>query len=451
MEIYTPAYLYNSSGQLATRPTITSVSSSTLGYNSAFSIQTPNASRDFFCGPDPPRRSDACFRHGSANGGPVIYGERHDAERHLTLDGNIAPPGYYLLFTREFFRRAVCRAVRATDDHSGHSADGHDHQPLIRCHHRRRTSRKLRRHGTASTGSIASYDWVFPGGSPSSSTAANPGSVTFATPGTYVVSFDVTDSSGRTDPDPPTRTITVVPGFSISAAPSTRSVTAGQPHDFHRHRYAWLGLLRHRVIQRHGPSLGSQRYIQPRDRHNFRHHHHECNHHCRSHSRNLPAHHQRHKRGRQRSHKRQSHRHQRNFRRRQHHFRARHVKRTTRKREQRVGYIPGAADQWKPERSGHRMERQLDFDLIPSPIRSEIPIRLPRVPQKSAGPPRNPSTTPKESWRRRPYFERCESNLQRVGALSGPSNSGIRRRRCCQPTGCSHWSQRDECDAPPPL
>ena len=44
--------------------------------------------------------------------------------------------------------------------------------------------------GTASRGSIASYDWVFPGGSPSSSTAASAGNVTFSTPGTYIVSFD---------------------------------------------------------------------------------------------------------------------------------------------------------------------------------------------------------------------------------------------------------------------
>jgi hypothetical protein len=64
--------------------------------------------------------------------------------------------------------------------------------------------------GTSPTGSIAGYDWVFPGGSPASSTAAT-GTVSFATPGTYVASLTVTDNSGRTDPNPPTSTITVVP------------------------------------------------------------------------------------------------------------------------------------------------------------------------------------------------------------------------------------------------
>ena len=43
MEIYSPPYLFNSNGTLATRPAITSVTPGVIGYNSAFQVQTPDA------------------------------------------------------------------------------------------------------------------------------------------------------------------------------------------------------------------------------------------------------------------------------------------------------------------------------------------------------------------------------------------------------------------------
>ena len=55
--------------------------------------------------------------------------------------------------------------------------------------------------------SAANYSWVFPGGSPATSTARNPGNVTFNTPGMYTVSLTVIDATGNSDPNPPTRTI----------------------------------------------------------------------------------------------------------------------------------------------------------------------------------------------------------------------------------------------------
>src|SRR5260370_37747840 len=43
LEVYSPPYLFNSNGGLATRPAITAVTPGVLGYNSAFQIQTPDA------------------------------------------------------------------------------------------------------------------------------------------------------------------------------------------------------------------------------------------------------------------------------------------------------------------------------------------------------------------------------------------------------------------------
>ena len=47
-----------------------------------------------------------------------------------------------------------------------------------------------------STGSISSYQWNFPGGSPASSTAQNPPAVTYTNPGTYNVQLTVTNAGG---------------------------------------------------------------------------------------------------------------------------------------------------------------------------------------------------------------------------------------------------------------
>ena len=87
----------------------------------------------------------------------------------------------------------------------------------------------------STTSSAAKYSWVFPGGSPATSTLQNPGNVVFNTPGTYVASLTVIDSSGNSDPSPPTRTITVLPtsaDFSIVVSPSSQAVTPGQSTNF---------------------------------------------------------------------------------------------------------------------------------------------------------------------------------------------------------------------------
>ena len=101
MEIYQPAYLFttNSSGQtvLATRPTITSAPSS-ISYGDAFQVQTPDAANI---------SSVVIMRNGS-----VTHSFDMD-QRQVGLsfttgsgtlsltgppNGNIAPPGYYMLF-----------------------------------------------------------------------------------------------------------------------------------------------------------------------------------------------------------------------------------------------------------------------------------------------------------------------------------------------------------------
>ncbi len=232
MEIYTPAYLYNSSGQLATRPTISSVSSSVLGYNAGFTITTPNASSI---------SSVVLMRAGAVT-------HAFDMDQRMVglsftagsgvlnattpTNGNLAPPGYYLLFilnssgvpsVAQFVQLMTTPGTPPTGTITSPSSD-----VTIAAGQ----SVSFAGTGNAPGGSIASYDWVFPGGSPSTSSAASPGNVTFATAGTYVASLTVTDNSGRTDPNPPTRTITVVPAFSLSASPASQTVAAGSATSF---------------------------------------------------------------------------------------------------------------------------------------------------------------------------------------------------------------------------
>ena len=76
-------------------------------------------------------------------------------------------------------------------------------------------------------GSITGYSWVFPGGTPGTSSVQNPGAVTFSAVGTDVASLTVTDNNGLSDPNPPTRTITVAPNFSLSASPASQAVPQG--------------------------------------------------------------------------------------------------------------------------------------------------------------------------------------------------------------------------------
>ena len=97
MEIYQPPYLFTSTGGLATRPSITSAPSS-ITYGNTFTVQTPNASSI---------SSVVLVRNGTVTHAfgmdQRMVGMSFTAgSGSLTVtappNGNIAPPGYYMLF-----------------------------------------------------------------------------------------------------------------------------------------------------------------------------------------------------------------------------------------------------------------------------------------------------------------------------------------------------------------
>ncbi len=227
MEIYSPPYLFNSNGTPATRPAITSVSSGIVGYGSAFQIQTPDAANI---------SSVVLVRNGAVT-------HAFDMDQRLVglsftigsgvlnvtgpPNGNIAPPGYYMLFILNISGvPSVASMVQVSAAGANLAPTGTITSPASNVSIAAGQSVSYSGTGTDPDGTISGYAWSFTGGNPSFSLLANPGSVTYTTPGTYVTTFTVTDNAGLTDPHPPTRTITVQ-DFSLSASPASNTVSPG--------------------------------------------------------------------------------------------------------------------------------------------------------------------------------------------------------------------------------
>jgi fibronectin type 3 domain-containing protein len=235
IEIYTPPYLFDATDHLITtnRPAITGITpaSGPIGYNQPFSVsytatsaissavlvRLGSSTHAFdmdqrligLCGPAPPQ--PACT-------GAVL---------NLTTppDSTIAPPGYYMVFVLDAAgvpskAQIVQLSPFATAPPNGAIASPASDVTI--------TAGSAVSFGTSTT--AAKYSWIFPGGSPATSTAQNPGNVVFNSPGTYTTSLTLIDGIGNTDPSPPTRTITVLPptpDFSISVDPPAQQVFPG--------------------------------------------------------------------------------------------------------------------------------------------------------------------------------------------------------------------------------
>jgi fibronectin type 3 domain-containing protein len=240
IEIYRPAYLFDANNQLITtnRPSIGAInpSSGVIGYNTSFSVSYTSTS---------PISSAVLVRPGSVTHafdmeqrliglcGPAPQPPCSGTST-LTLttppDGTIAPPGYYMLFlidsagvpsTAQFIKLSSYAAAPPIGAIASPASD-----VTI-------PAGGSVFFGTSNT--AVRYSWVFPGGSPATSVAQNPGPVTFNAPGTFVASLTLIDSSGNSDPSPPTRTITVTPStadFAIAVGPPAQAVIPGQSTSF---------------------------------------------------------------------------------------------------------------------------------------------------------------------------------------------------------------------------
>jgi len=230
MEIYSPAYLFNPDGTLATRPAITSIPVSGIRYGTTFQVQTPDAASI---------TSVVLIRPGAPT-------HAFDMEQRLVAmnfttesgvlnvtappNGNIAPPGYYMLFILNSSGvPSVARFVQLAPAPADKPPAGSITSPATDVTITGGQSVYFSGSGYDPDGTIAAYSWSFPGGSPSTSSLATPGNVIYGTAGTFAATLTVTDNAGLADPTPPSRKITVnpAPDFTISARSTSQAVVRG--------------------------------------------------------------------------------------------------------------------------------------------------------------------------------------------------------------------------------
>jgi len=225
-EVYKPAYLFNSSGTPANRPTISSVNPGAVRYGSTFQVVTAEAtdiSSVALIRPGSPTHAfdqDQRFVGLSFTAGSGVL--------NVTAppNGNIAPPGYYMLFILNSAGvPSVATFVQLTAS-SNQPPTATITDPVSNVTINPGEAVFFAGSGSDPDGSVASYSWTFGGGNPSTGSGASPGSITYSTPGVFTASLSVTDNEGLASQAAATRTVTVS-DFSLSATPSSRSVTPG--------------------------------------------------------------------------------------------------------------------------------------------------------------------------------------------------------------------------------
>jgi hypothetical protein len=97
IEIYSPPYLFNSSGGAAVRPTISS-SPATAAYNSTFAVQSPNAASIHSVVLIRPGAPTHSFDMEQRLVGVTFTTSGNTLTVRAPNSGRIAPPGYYMLF-----------------------------------------------------------------------------------------------------------------------------------------------------------------------------------------------------------------------------------------------------------------------------------------------------------------------------------------------------------------
>ncbi len=235
MEIYSPPYLFttDASGRTipAPRPGI-AAAPARVGYNTSFTVSTPDAARI---------AQAVLVRPGSAT--HAFDFEQRLVELRFTAGSgaltvtsppgsSIAPPGYYMLFLIDRSGvPSVARFVQLARDPANQPPQGTIANPTADVRVTAGQSVTFAGDAVDPDGSVTTFSWVFPGGTPATSTAPIPGAVTFSRPGTYVVSLTVTDTLGENDPSPPTRTVVVDPAAftaSFTSPPAGATVNGTQ-------------------------------------------------------------------------------------------------------------------------------------------------------------------------------------------------------------------------------
>jgi len=224
-EIFSPPYLFNPDGSLAARPTIAGAPAA-LAYGGGFQVQTPDASNIGSVVLVRPGASTHAFDMDQRLVGLSFTAADSVLNVTAPANGNIAPPGYYMLFILNSAGIPSVASFVTLSASADTSPTATITSPAGNVTVNPGQSVFFSGSGSDANGTITGYTWTFPGGSPAASSLANPGDVTYSTPGTYTASLTVKDSAGLTNQRPATRAITVS-DFTISATPGSRLVLPG--------------------------------------------------------------------------------------------------------------------------------------------------------------------------------------------------------------------------------
>jgi galactose oxidase-like protein/glyoxal oxidase-like protein len=216
MEIYSPAYLFTDDGSgntiPAPRPTITNAPAE-IGYGAGFKIKTPNALEiSAVVLVRPGSVSHAFDMEQRLVGLTFSSGGSGMLRSTAPPNGSIAPPGYYMLFLiNQAGVPSLARFVHLTDTPGDRAPDGRITSPAGDLTISAGDSVNFAGSARDNDGTVSTYSWVFPTGTPPTSSVQNPGLVRFTEIGTHVISMTPLDNAGVNDPSPPTRTIIVQP------------------------------------------------------------------------------------------------------------------------------------------------------------------------------------------------------------------------------------------------
>jgi galactose oxidase-like protein/PKD domain-containing protein len=213
MEIYSPSYLFNAVGGLALRPAITAVTPGAFTYGNTFQVYTSAAATVASVVLVRPGAQTHAFDMEQRMVGLSFTAGAGVLDVTAPPKGNIAPPGYYMLFILDSTGvPSVASFVQLTAPVSNQPPTAAITSPVSDVTVSPGQSVFFSGTGSDPDGSIAAYAWSFPGGVPASSDVATPGNVIYSVPGTYVASLTVIDNNGATS-QPATRTITVSSGL----------------------------------------------------------------------------------------------------------------------------------------------------------------------------------------------------------------------------------------------
>jgi len=225
-EVYKPAYLFNSNGGPANRPTISSVSPGAVRYGSTFQVTTAEAADISSVALVRPGSPTHAFDQDQRFIGLSFTATSGVLNVTAPPNGNIAPPGYYMLFILNSAGvPSVATFVQLTAS-ANQPPTATITDPVSNVTINPGDAVFFSGSGSDPDGNVAGYSWTFAGGNPSTSSAAAPGSITYSTPGVFTAALTVTDNEGLASQAAATRSVTVS-DFSLSATPSSRSVIPG--------------------------------------------------------------------------------------------------------------------------------------------------------------------------------------------------------------------------------